>query len=520
MKRQKGGGIIKRTIVVAVVLGMFLSAGIGGCGPTQKQSDVKVTQEVLPTATSAPAVPEEKIVLEMMSWSENLVELYEDAAQAFEQEYPNIELEFITMPEDEYYEARPLLFESGQAPDIFYQSGGATVLSEFLEKGWIRPLHPDGTVPQEWIERWPDGYFIPGINIYDNEVYSFHFTNIRVSTWGFMFYNKEVLAQAGLDPEHPPETWSELKDACRTISNQSLGAGIAIPLAPPADIRRLWTAIAGSIMTDKTFDYQQGRFCIDDERMIAAYDYIRSFYDESLVLQGGDPENPYQYNKEFARQALASGQAAFYFDGHFVLGTLKTMGFEDFVNTNLGIAATPYPDNRPRGALSSGLNNNSYWVSSQTQHPEEAWLFIDWMTQPDGFFGREFVSRGYGFLQYVDNAHYVSDRNMLRVIEISPALTVIYPEPLVLNPELAKSQAFISADQSVNVLAIVGETLLSDGDFNAVAHDMAQTQNDLFLQTLEEERNSGLDVIVDDYTFPDWKLDEDFDYESYQRDAD
>jgi hypothetical protein len=64
---------------------------------------------------------------------------------------------------------------------------------------------------------------------------------------------------------------------------------------------------------------------------------------------------------------------------------------------------------------------------------------------------------------------------------------------------------------------MVGETLLSGGDFRAVARDMAQMQNDLFLKTLEEERNSGLNVGVEDYTFPDWNFDEDFDYGSYQK---
>jgi len=478
----------------------------------------------LPGVWSSPMKEEDKseraepLVIEIMTWAENLIEFHKDAAQEFEREYPNIKLEFITMPEKEYYEARPLLFESGQAPDIFYQSGGAKVLREFLEKGWIRPLHPDGTAPQEWIERWPDGYFVPGINVYDNEIYSFHYDDIKIGGWGFMFYNKEVLAKAGLDPEQAPETWSELKDACRTISDHSAGAGIAIPLDPPADIRRLWTAIAGSIMTDKAFDYQRGRFCIDDERMIAAYQFIRSFYDEGLVLRGDDPKNPYQYDKALARQALATGQAAFYFDGSFLQPVLKTMGFEDFVNTNLGTAGTPYPDNRPRGALSSMLDNNSYWVSSQTKHPDEAWLCIDWMTRPDGFYGREYVSRGMGFLQYVDNAQYVTDPNILRIIEISRNLRVVAPEPLILKPELAKSQAFLVA--SIGILPMVGETLLSGGDFKAVARDMAQTQNDLFLKTLAEERNSGLNVGVEDYTFPDWNFDEDFDYGNYQKSGD
>jgi len=64
---------MKRTIVVAVLLGMFLSTGIASCGPTQKPTEVEVTQEALPTATLVPAVPEDKVVLEIMTWSENRV---------------------------------------------------------------------------------------------------------------------------------------------------------------------------------------------------------------------------------------------------------------------------------------------------------------------------------------------------------------------------------------------------------------------------------------------------------------
>jgi len=54
---------MKRTIVVAVLLGMFLSTGIRGCAPTQKPSGVEVTPEALPTATFAttPTLDEESI---------------------------------------------------------------------------------------------------------------------------------------------------------------------------------------------------------------------------------------------------------------------------------------------------------------------------------------------------------------------------------------------------------------------------------------------------------------------------
>jgi len=45
---------MKRTIVVAVLLGIFLSTGVVGCNPTQKPSEVEATQEAPPTATLAP----------------------------------------------------------------------------------------------------------------------------------------------------------------------------------------------------------------------------------------------------------------------------------------------------------------------------------------------------------------------------------------------------------------------------------------------------------------------------------
>ena len=48
---------MKRAIVVAVLLGIFLSMGIGGCSPAEKPGEVEVNQEALPTATLVPPTP-------------------------------------------------------------------------------------------------------------------------------------------------------------------------------------------------------------------------------------------------------------------------------------------------------------------------------------------------------------------------------------------------------------------------------------------------------------------------------
>ena len=150
----KGGGARKRIIVGAVILGMMLSTAVVGGGSTPQPGGVEVAPETLlaPTVT---AVPEETIVPEIMTYSMEQADCFEDVALEFEREYPNIQLEFITMPQDKYQEARPLLFESGQAPDIFRWSGGSGAIRGLLAKDWIRPFHPEGTVTQEWISCWP-----------------------------------------------------------------------------------------------------------------------------------------------------------------------------------------------------------------------------------------------------------------------------------------------------------------------------------------------------------------------------
>ncbi len=73
---------------------------------------------------------------------------------------------------------------------------------------------------------------------------------------------------------------------------------------------------------------------------------------------------------------------------------------------------------------------------------------IEWMTRPQGFFGTEFVSCGFGLLAYVDNSQYVSDPVMRKIIEIAGGCRSNTPDPVIVKPELAESQAFTLAGLS------------------------------------------------------------------------
>lgn len=470
---------------------------------------VEVTKEV-PVEVEVTAEPD-PVTIKVMNWSQEQVDFYNEAIAEFQKEYPWITVEWETLAQDQYREALPLMFQSGESPDIFFWIGSNRVLTmaELYDLGWIRSIHPNANVPEEWKTRWSESAFLEGVNMINGVVYSFPFNDNKIWGPGYMYMNKAVFEDAGLDPESPPTTWSELQETCRTIKESTGAYCMAIPLKG-TDFQRTWYPLAGMAMTDKFFDLKNGRFAIDDPKLLETFSFIQDLYAEDLVVPGVE-------DKAFARAAVGNGQAAIYLGGAWMPGVFKSMGFEDL---DLGVALPPVPDEGRTGALAQSFTENKYFVSSQSQHPEEAWLFLEWMTRPDGFFATEYLARGFGTLAYSDNAEYITDPGMLKVVEIAAqGLRVAYPEPVVACPDVTKSKAYNEAEnyrRNWEWEAMV-EAITSGSDFAPVAQEIAATKNDIFQEVLTQEATEeGLKVSVEVcYTFPEWEYTENYDPANY-----
>lgn len=490
-----------------LVCALFLLAGCAGSSapppaaqPVAPTAAAGSNAQAAPTAAQqpAPAASHQPVTLKIMTWSQEQVDFYKEVAAEFKKEFPWITLDFQTLAQKQYRESLPLMFQSNQSPDVFFWVGANRVLTmgELLELGWIRPLTQDGKVPDSWKARWPKDVFVEGINVSKGQVYSFPFNDTKIWGPGYMFYNKAVFKKAGLDPEKPPRTWNQLLEAARTIKQKTGAYALAAPLKGN-DFQRPWYALAGSIMTDQFFDYQKGRFDLDDPRLLKAFAFIQSLYKEGLVVPGVE-------DKDFSRRAFATGQAAIYFDGAWVPGNFASMGFKD---VELGVAPTPYPDDGSRGSFAQGFTENKFYVGAQSKHVEEDWLFIEWMTRPDGFFAKQYLDEGFGTLAFTDNAKYITDPGMLQVIKASQGLRVTYPEPLLACPDLAKSKAYLDAENIRRdwEFQVMVEALTSGKEVTPAAADLVAKKNAKFNQTLESEKAKGLNVSADKcYRFPEW----------------
>lgn len=182
-----------------------------------------------------------------------------------------------------------------------------------------------------------------------------------------MYYNKDIFAAAGLDPEAPPETWSEVVEAARTIRAE-LGDDI-IPITYPTggDNWMFQTNLAsngGSIMNaDET------EFVFNDDAAVATVDFWRNLVEEGLM--------PVEGYDDMSERFFAGQQAMI----------LHTIGAFGRVDSNVGdrfewgTGLFPIPDDGQR-QLAVGGSGFSI-LTDDPERIEAAWTILKHLAGPE-----------------------------------------------------------------------------------------------------------------------------------------
>jgi multiple sugar transport system substrate-binding protein len=144
----------------------------------------------------------------------------EALVQQFNESQTEVEVEMTIMPWDSLYQTLLGALSSGEGPDIigvnfnyvpvYASSGYVAELTGYLSEG--TNLDP-ALWPESLVERLQ----------YDGKFYA---VPINFATL-LMYYNKDLFAQAGLDPDNPPKTWDEWIAALRATTGEGV-YGIAI----------------------------------------------------------------------------------------------------------------------------------------------------------------------------------------------------------------------------------------------------------------------------------------------------
>lgn len=204
---------------------------------------------------------------------------------------------------------------------------------------------------------------------------------VAVPWWGdcsFYYYNKNHFEQVGLDPESPPETWTEFEEAAVALDEVSddyppIGFSFQGGLNEFFFYPFIW-GNDGQIMNDSG-----DKAMIGETPAIEALEFWKGLSDEDyttdLISTGWS-----DFHSLFAEEntsMLASGP--------YAIGYMEDNNQEMFENEEFGTALFPSPEGKQR---SSFLGGNVATISPETKDNEAkfeaATAFLEWINSEEG----------------------------------------------------------------------------------------------------------------------------------------
>src|SRR5690606_27090185 len=157
---------------------------------------------------------------------------------------------------------------------------------------------------------------------YSFPIFSFRFH--EVLTW----YNKQMLEDAGYDPEVGVRTWDEFRDAARKITENGGGTtfGWIQGIGHIARMGDSLTSLAKLAGATDTFDYAAGEYNFSSDAYVNALEFL-----VSMAQDGSLSPSSITNDTRTARARWAAGEGALFMDGPWNIGVLRG-GFPDFMD--------------------------------------------------------------------------------------------------------------------------------------------------------------------------------------------
>nr|WP_275582979.1 extracellular solute-binding protein [Gracilibacillus alcaliphilus] len=411
--------------------------------------------------------------------------------EEFMEANPDIHVEISYAHGSNYNDTLLALASSGDLPDVIQPTGNFSLI-DLIENDWVQPL--DDYVRDGFRDDFPDSAFAEGINIIGDDTYTF--PRIVAKRGSALYYHTDLMEEAGLDPNAPPQTWDELLEMSKQITENVDGAyGFAVPLNEDFPHVILLAQAMQPTLDTNGFDHQKGAYDLDSPHVIEAMEFLLKMRDEGVI----HPNSPTQELLDY--QGLwANKQAAFGFNGHhFVrVNEFELDGVEDY-----NVAPIPVlEEEMQHSQLSLGADFNAY-ISSTTEHPEAAGKLIDW------FSSQEFYERQQAedlLLSPLDSNLDEIDNEQLK------NLANVFEETVVARPVFEQDEAAFKVKQEEAALSepqkfwqvVQGAYIGEIDDWQSELTKINDAYNERFQQAIENVQAEGENVSQDNFTFPDF----------------
>ena len=311
---------------------------------------------------------DEQVTLQFASWSISEAatsEALEQMAAMYEEQNPNVKIEFIGIPFGDIKQQTFVMASAGNAPDII-QTFTAS-FPTYAASNIIEPL--DDLLGEEYMEDSFPSY---------REDYSYNGKLMGVP-WApspyILYWNKELFAQAGL-PDRAPETYEEMLEFAEKLSQlttesgeQVYGYGEAtdkLPINGMIALRNIYS-FNGSI-----FD-EEGNVNVNTPEVVETLDFYKTLVEKGLSLQGAKLKD--------LRNLFSIGRLGMYADGYYGKAVFRNLSGKGEAFDDVWGAAL-IPANKTNESVSIG-EAHGLVISKDSEHKEIAADFIKFLTSEE-----------------------------------------------------------------------------------------------------------------------------------------
>jgi multiple sugar transport system substrate-binding protein len=378
---------MKRKQLTALGMAVFMGAmALAGCGtPTRTaSSDTESTDTGSTDAgstdtekTDSTAASDGEVVeLTFTGWEASPLETeaVKNGIKIFEEQHPNIKVNYTSGLSGTEYTAKLLTSAaSNTLPDVMFMQ--AIDYRTFASKGIIMDI------TDKFDSEFPLDDFIDSskqIMDYEGKVYGVSSCTVQP----IIYYNKDLFDAAGVEyPSADPEncwTIDEFREVAKKLTEGDIYGCYGM------ELEGMWPALTnengGHYFND---DYTEANFnTAENKEVFEAIKAIR-------VEDGSSPDASTLDNVGMtAVQMLETGKIAMLCDGSWALQEIAASGM------NVGMAPLP----SFKEASSSG-QAHLHCISSKTEHPEEAWEFVKFLS------GEEYQGSLIGSGLWMPNRH-------------------------------------------------------------------------------------------------------------------
>lgn len=305
----------------------------------------------LAAITSSASAAEELYFINCGGEEEGQVPVFKEHIAAWEEANPEFTVRLEFLPWGQCQEKALTLAAAGDPPAIAYM--GSRTLRQLAANEMILPIE----LSDEELGTYEDS--VISTVQFDGEVWGLP----RAFSTKALYFNKTLFEEAGLDMPEGPETWEEMIEAAKAVTENTDAVGFGMPAASFDNTMHEWL----------NFLYSNGGYVLNEEGEI---DFNNPATVETLQLYADlapySQEGPIAYDRAKLEPLFENGQIAMYTSGAW--------GRQKVGDIDYGIAPIPAG---PNGEHSTLLITDSLVVFKGSGVEEASMDLIKFLTTPE-----------------------------------------------------------------------------------------------------------------------------------------